>query len=129
MSCYYPTSTYTDKQVTDFCDNVTQMIKKIPKSYGITIRSNINAAIGNLTMENVTNSDFNLIGPHEGKFRNERGEIIRNLMYLRNLKSAATSFNNINKIDTWIHPAMRTRYQLNHLFILSQYFKLVSKAE
>jgi len=46
MSCYHPTRTYTDEQVTDFCDNIAQMIKKIPKSYLIIIGTDINAAIG-----------------------------------------------------------------------------------
>jgi len=46
MSCYHPTRTYTDEHVTDFCDNIAQMIKKIPKSYLIIIGTDINAAIG-----------------------------------------------------------------------------------
>ena len=80
MSCYHRTSMYMDEQATDFCDNIAQMIKKIPKSYVIIKGSDINAAIGNSLMEDETNFDFNLIGPYGNKFRNERGEKIGNLM-------------------------------------------------
>ena len=42
MSCYHPSNMYMDVQATDFCDNVAQMIKKIPKSYAIIIGPDIN---------------------------------------------------------------------------------------
>ena len=60
MSCWHPTSMYTDEQASEFCDNVAQMIKKILKSYAIIIGSNINTAIRNSTIEDEINSDFNL---------------------------------------------------------------------
>jgi len=63
--------------------------------------------ISNSLMEDETNSDFSLIGPHRNKFRNKRGKIIRNLMYLYNLKSTIMFFDNRNKTDTWIHPATK----------------------
>ena len=49
-------------------------------------------------------------------------------MYLYNLKSTTMLFYNRNKIDTWIHPAARKYYQLDHLLISSQHFKLISRA-
>ena len=127
MSCYHHTNMYMDVQATDFCDNVAQMIKKIPTSYAIIIGSDVNMAIGNSTTEDETNSNFNLIGPHGNKFRNKRGKKIRNLMYLYNLKSTTTFFDNREKIDAWIHPATRKDHQLDHLLISSQHFKLISR--
>ena len=35
--------------------------------------------------------------------------MVRNLMYLQNLKSMTTFFNNKNRINTWKHPAMRNQ--------------------
>ena len=79
----------------------------------------INAAISNSTTDDDTDADFTLIGPHRNKFRNEQGDMIQNIMQLHLLTSATTFFDNKGKNDTWIHPAKRKRYQLDHIFISS----------
>jgi len=87
-------------------DKVAQMQNKIPKSHTVIMCSDINAAIGNSMTIDDTNSDFTLLGIHR-KFRNDHGDMIRNLVQLHNLKFTTTFFENKGKFNTWIHPAAK----------------------
>ena len=49
------------------------MVNDTPKSYAIIMGVDINAAIGNSSTENGTNSDF---GSHGNTHRKERGEMV-----------------------------------------------------
>jgi len=102
-------------------NSIAQMINDTPKTYLTIMGANINAAIEKSSTEDSKNSNFALIGPHGNKNRNKRGDMVRNLMYLHNRKSTSTFFDNKDRINMLICPAMRKQYKVDHIFISSKH--------
>jgi len=54
------------------------------------------------------------LGPHGNAQRNTRGDLIIGILNQLQFRAAATFIANENSHDTWINPAMKSPFQLDH---------------
>ena len=109
-----------EKHAMDLMNFVNNVLPKNEIIFG----TDINAAIciyGIYECEgenNNVNTINDLIGPHGNPRHNESGMIIRKVLWELDYRVASTFFDNNNKYDTWIHPAMKAGYQPDNFLIL-----------
>ena len=84
------------------------MVSKIPRDNPTIIGADINASIGTKEDGEQKEEETNILGPHENKRKNNRREMILNMMRKTDLWAASTYFESKNGHDTWMHPAGKT---------------------
>ena len=139
LTSYHPTSSYSEKEVSKFNNEVLKMISSLPKDIILIMGADLNASISirsSETRETRETNDFlqnedpstSLLGPHGNARRNARGELIIGVMNHLQLRVASTFF--VSKKnqghDTWTHPTTKEYYQLDHFLIKHRHLQLIT---
>ena len=103
------------------------MLNEIPKSNILIMGADLNASIRTRTNDASDNKDpsVGLLGPHGNQGRNARGDLIIGILNQFQLRAASTSFESSKGHDTWIHPATKVKYQLDHFLIKKKHLQII----
>ena len=144
ISSYHPHSGYTDEETNLFNQQIADLYRNIPDNNIIIMGADINASIGSKkSSDNESDNSQNnniqesfstspqqlLIGPCANPKINHKGQLYINLLSQLDLRAASTYFQNNSGYDTWINPATKEKYQLDHFLIPRNQFKLVKNVK
>jgi len=98
------------------------------------IRSDLNASIGN-RHSNLNEPDpeektieMSLLGPHGNPSRNKKGEQLLNMLKQIQYRAISTFFDSKHH-NTWMHPATKQCYQLDHFLMPKNQLRYVKNAK
>ena len=103
------------------------MLNEITKSNILIMGADLNASIGTRSNDATNNKDpsASLLGPHGNPRRNARGDLIIGILNQFQLRAASTFFESSKGHDTWIHPATKVKYQLDHFLIKKKHLQII----
>jgi len=104
------------------------MLNKIPKANILIMGAYLKASIGTRLNDANDNKDpsVGLFSPHGNPWRNARGEFIIRILTQFQMRAASTFFESSKGHDTWINPAMKVKYQLDHFLIKKKHLQIIT---
>jgi len=103
------------------------MINKILKTNTVIIGTDINVSISiRDSKKEEENEETNILEPCRNPKKNERGEMILNLLRQTDMRATATYFDNANGHEMWTHPAMKEKFQLDHFMVSRAHCKYIA---
>ena len=117
VTSYHPHTKYKEEEAQAYNQSLVEMTNRIPKTNAIIVGADINASIGTRQKSDDESESTNILGPCGNPRKNERGEMILNLLRQTDLRAVTTYFNSTNGHDTWTHPATKEKHQLDHFLV------------
>ena len=132
MTSYHPTSSYPKKDAVTFNQQVSKVLDQVPEKNILILGADLNASIGthppNTSSSDECDPSVCLLGLHGNPQRNARGDLIIGVINQHQLRAASTFFES-HKHDTWIHPATKEKYQLDHFLIKRNHLQFVTNVK
>ena len=102
IQCYFPTSSYSDDDVTAMYDKLQALVEKVPKRDHLFIMGDFNCKLGKL-------QEYypNVIGKHTIVSANDRGDLLAKFCVTNDLVVTNTLFQK-RKLYTWKSPVGKT---------------------